>query len=67
MPPIRQHLERFWTQVKTRTRIVGSLFRFLMQNKMWWMTPIILILILFFMVMIFATSTPLGPFIYAIF
>lgn len=65
--PLRQRIERLWTSVKTRTRVVGSLFRFLVVNKMWWLTPIVAILVVFFMIMIFATSTPLGPFIYAIF
>lgn len=65
--PIRDTAQRFFTQIRTRFGIVGSLFRFLGQNKMWWLMPIIVILLVFSMIMIFASSTPLGPFIYAIF
>lgn len=53
--------------IKTRGRIVGYLFRFLWQNKLWWMIPLVAVLLGFFILLIVGQSSPLGPFIYAIF
>lgn len=53
--------------IVTRFSIVRGLFRFLWQNKMWWLIPMIAVLVVFFLIMIFAQSSPLGPFIYTLF
>ncbi len=53
--------------VAIRFGIIGRLFKFLWQNKLWWLIPMILLIIVFFLVIIFAQSSPLGPFIYTIF
>ncbi|MCX7697942.1 MAG: DUF5989 family protein [Candidatus Goldbacteria bacterium] len=50
-----------------RLFIIKNLFKFLWQNKLWWMIPLIFILIIFFVILIFAQGSPLGPFIYTIF
>lgn len=50
-----------------RLFIIKNLFRFLWENKLWWMIPLILVLIIFFILLIFAQGSPLGPFIYTIF
>ncbi|MFA5935789.1 MAG: DUF5989 family protein [Patescibacteria group bacterium] len=60
-------LKNIGRQLQTRAGIVSGLFRFLWKNKMWWMMPMIFVFIVFFAIIIFAGSTPLGPFIYAIF
>jgi len=52
---------------KTRLSIIRGLMTFLWKNKMWWMIPMILVLVVFFLIMIFAQSSPLGVFIYTIF
>ncbi|MDG1872929.1 MAG: DUF5989 family protein [Mariniblastus sp.] len=46
--------------------IVSEFFDFLIHNKKWWLTPIILILMLF-SVFIILTNTAIGPFIYIFF
>jgi len=53
--------------VKIRTGTFGRLFLFMWQNKLWWLIPLIAILAIFFVLMILAQTTPLGPFIYTIF
>ena len=40
---------------------------FLWKEKMWWMVPMIGILMLFVVIIAFGNSTGLGPFIYTLF
>jgi hypothetical protein len=48
-----------------------SLFRdfltFIAQEKKWWMLPLVLILLLLGALMLFASSSPLAPFLYPLF
>ncbi len=54
-------------EVKRRARIIGELFQFLWEQKLWWMIPMITLLLIFAVLLIFAQSTALGPFIYTLF
>lgn len=60
-------LSSWWRAVAVRFSIVKRLFRFLWENKLWWLMPMILVLVIFFLILIFAQSSPLGPFIYTLF
>jgi hypothetical protein len=60
-------ISRFFKSLALRLETVKSLVVFLWENKMWWLIPMILVLVLFFLLMIFAQSSPLGPFIYTLF
>lgn len=62
-----EKFNRILKNISGRFFIVRSLLRFLWENKLWWMIPLILVLIVFFAIIIFAQSSPLGPFIYTIF
>jgi len=53
--------------VRKRVVIVGEFLAFLLERKLWWMTPIIVVFLLLFLAVIFAQSSPLAPFIYALF
>jgi hypothetical protein len=48
-----------------------SLFRdflgFIVQEKKWWMLPLVLILLLLGALALFASSSPLGPLLYPLF
>jgi hypothetical protein len=50
-----------------RFSIAGELVRFFMQDKWWWLTPMIMILLVFSVFVIFAQSSAIAPFIYALF
>lgn len=50
-----------------RMGIVGELFNFFWQNKWWWLTPMILVLLVFGALIIFAQSSAIAPFIYTLF
>lgn len=54
------------SDVKSRLGIIGSLFRFLWKRKLWWLIPFVAILLLFGILIVIASVTPLGPFIYAL-
>ncbi len=54
-------------RMRRKTRVVGELFHFLWEQKLWWMIPMIVLLVLFAALLIFAQSTPLAPFVYTLF
>lgn len=47
--------------------IVGEIFSFFWRNKQWWLIPMIAVLLVFGLLLIFATSSGLGPLIYTLF
>jgi hypothetical protein len=51
---------------ESQVGLVREFLYFLRYNKKWWLTPIILILLLFG-VLVFLGGTPVAPFIYTIF
>jgi uncharacterized membrane protein YqiK len=42
-------------------------FRFLWTRKLWWLMPMIVLLVLFGLLLIFAQATGIAPFIYTLF
>lgn len=53
----------FLTQLET----IGELLRFMWARKLWWMIPMILVLVLFAALLIFAQGSAIAPFIYTLF
>jgi len=53
-----------WT---ARLSIFRELLSFLWAQKLWWMIPMVVVLGLFGLLMIFAQTSPLAPFIYTLF
>ncbi|MBG73570.1 MAG: hypothetical protein CL730_00815 [Chloroflexi bacterium] len=47
--------------------IFSELISFLWKAKLWWMIPMISVMVILSMIIIFGTSTALGPFIYTLF
>ncbi len=51
-----------------RRGVVGEFWDYLMQNKKWWMLPIIILFLVFGLLLVLATySSSALPFIYALF
>ena len=50
-----------------RSSIARDLLSYLMKEKMWWLIPIIVLLLILGMLIIFAQSSPAAPFIYTLF
>jgi hypothetical protein len=53
--------------VKERFGIAGELMGFLWERKLWWLIPMVGVLLLFGGLMVTAQSSALGPFIYTLF
>ena len=53
-------------KLSSRAGILGELFSFLWQNKLWWMIPIIITLVILGVFVWFAQSAAV-PFIYTLF
>lgn len=51
----------------TRVGIVGELFSFMWKRKLWWLTPMIVVIVLVALLLIFAQGSPVAPFIYTLF
>ncbi len=50
-----------------RFGIAGELMSFLWQRKLWWLIPMVFVLLVFGGLMVTAQSSALGPFIYTLF
>jgi len=53
--------------VGRRSSIIRELLQFLWQQRLWWLIPMVVVLLVFGVLMIFAQSSPLAPFIYTLF
>ena len=53
--------------LSTRVGIVGELFSFLWKRKLWWLMPMLVVIILFAILLIFAQGSAVAPFIYTLF
>ena len=50
-----------------RIGIVGRLLEYLWRERLWWMIPVIVILLLFGALILFSQSSAVAPFIYTLF
>jgi hypothetical protein len=58
---------RWIDSLSARFGIMGELLAFFWQHKWWWLTPMILVLLIFGLLVIFASTSPIAPFIYTLF
>jgi hypothetical protein len=47
--------------------VVKELLEFLWKRKMWWLIPMVVVLLVFGLLVIFASVSGVGPFIYTLF
>jgi drug/metabolite transporter superfamily protein YnfA len=47
--------------------IVGEFLKFLWARKLWWLIPMVVVLLVFGILIIFASTSGLGPLIYTLF
>ncbi|MDD4628045.1 MAG: DUF5989 family protein [Candidatus Peribacteraceae bacterium] len=50
----------------SKLQIFGELWQFMRIRKKWWLLPLIFILVMLGLMLIFAQTSPLAPFIYTI-
>ena len=58
---------KFIRNLFTSAGIVSELFVFLWRNKRWWLIPMVAVLLLFGVLLVFASTSGLGPLIYTLF
>lgn len=51
----------------TKIRMLGDIWLFLRVRKKWWLTPLVLMLVLLSLLMVLAHGSALSPFIYTLF
>lgn len=57
----------FIRSMRSNLGVAGELLWFLWQRKLWWLIPMVAVLMLFAMLVIFASASGIGPFIYTLF
>lgn len=50
-----------------RLGVLGELLRFMWARKLWWLVPMMLVLVLLVAVLVFAQGSAVAPFIYTLF
>ena len=60
-------MKQFFVNMMNNLGIVGEFLKFLWSRKLWWLTPMIVILLIFGFLLIFAAQSGIGPFIYTLF
>jgi hypothetical protein len=60
-------MRNFVRSMVSNLGVVGELLGFLWQRKLWWLIPMVLLLSLFGLLLIFASASGIGPFIYTLF
>ncbi len=50
-----------------RAGVVNELFGFLWERKLWWLIPMVVVLVAFGLLLVFAQASGIAPFIYTLF
>jgi len=57
----------FLDQLRNRFSIMSELITFLWVRRLWWMIPMVVVLLAFGLLIIFTQSSALAPFLYPLF
>ena len=60
-------MKNFLRSMSLNVGIIGQLLNFLWQRKLWWLIPMVAVLLLFGLLLVFASASGVGPFIYTLF
>lgn len=60
-------MKNFIRTMSSNFGVVGELLGFLWKRKLWWLIPMVAVLLLFGLLLIFASASGVGPFIYTLF
>lgn len=50
-----------------KTRVIKELFQFLGEERKYWLMPVVIVFVLFGLLIVFAQSSVVAPFIYSLF
>jgi hypothetical protein len=60
-------MKNFFKSMVTNTGVAGEILVFLWRRKLWWLIPMITMLLLLGLLLVFASSSGVLPFLYPIF
>jgi len=60
-------MKNFFRNMWNNLGVVRELLQFLWERKLWWLIPMVSVLLLFGLLLIFASASGVGPFIYTLF
>ena len=60
-------MKNFLRSMASNLGVAGELLNFFWQRKLWWLIPMITLLLIFGLLLIFASASGIGPFIYTLF
>ena len=60
-------MKAFLRSMSSNFGVVGELLSFLRARKLWWLIPMVAVLLVFGLLLIFASASGLAPFIYTLF
>jgi hypothetical protein len=60
-------MKAFIRSMTSNLGVAGELLGFLWQRKLWWLIPMVVVLLIFGLLLIFASASGIGPFIYTLF
>lgn len=60
-------MRSFFRLMRSNVGVVGELLGFLWARKLWWLIPMVTVLLIFGLLLVFASTSGLAPFIYTLF
>ncbi len=60
-------MKKFFKEMASNLGVAGEVMQFLWARKRWWLIPLVTALLLFALVLVFATVSGVAPFIYTLF
>ena len=60
-------MKNFIRSMVTNLGVAGELLKLLWRRKLWWLIPMVTVLLLLGLLLVFASASGLGPFIYTLF
>ncbi len=60
-------MKKFFREMSSNLGVAGEVLAFLWSRKRWWLIPMVVALLVFAIVMVFATASGVAPFIYTLF
>ena len=60
-------MKTFIRSMTSNVGVVRELLAFLWRRKLWWLIPMVTVLLIFGLLLIFASASGIGPFIYTLF
>jgi hypothetical protein len=60
-------MKNWLSSVLANLGVMGEILAFLWKRKLWWLIPLVVTLIVFGLLLLFASASGLGPLIYPLF